>query len=171
MAGTFCRISTIFKAKMNATLDAVENPNEMIDYSYEQQVEQLQKVRRGIVDVAAAKARLQIQLAHPQQDAGRFDAQARQALAANREDLARLALARKADVAQQVQSIQAQVEALQSQQEQLQAGEQRLAAKIEAFNTGKEAVKARYTAAQVQVHISEAASGLSEEMADVNAAI
>src|SRR5438309_9637686 len=125
MAGTLGRISTIFKARMNATLDAVENPNEMIDLSYEQQVEQLQKVRRGIVDVAAAKARLQLQLAHLQQDSGRFDSQARQALAVNREDLARMALARKADVTQQLQSMQAQVDALQSQQEQLQAGEQR----------------------------------------------
>lgn len=171
MAGTLGRISTIFKAKMNATLDAAENPNEMLDLSYEQQVEQLQKVRRGIVDVAAAKARLQMQLAHLQQDSGKFDAQARQAMAVNREDLARLALARKADVAQQLQGMQAQIDALQSQQEQLQAGEERLAAKIEAFNTQKETIKAQYTAAQAQVRIGEAASGVSEEMADVNAAI
>ena len=171
MAGTLGRISSMFKAKMNATLDSVENPNEMIDYSYQQQVEQLQKVRRGILDVASAKARLQMQLAHLQQDSTKFDAQARQALAANREDLARLALSRKADAAQQLQSMQTQIEALQSQQEQLQEGEKRLGAKIESFNAGKEAIKARYTAAQAQVQIGEAASGLSEEMADVNAAI
>jgi phage shock protein A len=171
MAGALGRISSIFKAKMNATLDAAENPNEMLDYSYEQQVEQLRKVRQGIVEVAAAKARLQMQLAHLQQDSSKFDAQARQALAANREDLARVALSRKADVTQQLQSMQGQIENLQSQQEQLQAGEQRLAAKIEAFNTRKETIKAQYTAAQAQVHISEAASGLSEEMADVNAAV
>src|SRR5438270_13511463 len=122
MAGTLGRFSAIVKAKMNATLDSVENPNEMLDLSYEQQVEQLQKVRRGIVDVAAAKSRLQMQLAHLQQDSSRFDGQARQAIAANREDLARLALSRKADLAQQLQSLQAQVETLQSQQDQLQAG-------------------------------------------------
>jgi phage shock protein A len=171
VAGTLGRISSIFKAKMNSTLDSVENPNQMIDYSYQQQLEQLRKVRSGIVDVAAAKARLQLQLAHLQQDSGRFDAQARQALAANREDLARLALSRKADAAQQLQSMQTQVDALQSQQEQLQVGEQRLAAKIEAFNTSKETIKAQYTAAQAQVRIGEAASGMSEEMADVNSAI
>jgi phage shock protein A len=171
MAGILGRFSTIFKAKMNATLDAAENPNETLDLSYEQQVEQLQKVRRGIADVVTAKARLQLQLAHIQQDSARFDNQARQALAANREDLARLALARKADQAQQVQSLQTQVATLETQQEQLQAGEQRLAAKIEAFRTKKETIKAQYTAAQAQVRIGEAASGISEEMADVNAAI
>jgi phage shock protein A len=171
MASVLGRFSAIVKAKMNTTLDRAENPAEMIDLSYEQQVQQLQKVRRGIVEVATAKSRLQLQLAHLQQDANRFDGQARQAIAANREDLARLALGRKADVTQQLQGLQAQVETLQSQQDQLQVGEQRLAEKIEAFNTRKETIKAQYTAAQAQVHISEAASGLSEEMADVNAAI
>lgn len=171
MAGILGRVSEIVKAKMNATLNAAENPNETLDLSYEQQVEQLQKVRRGIADVVTAKARLQLQLAHLEQDSARFDSQARQALAANREDLARLALSRKADAAQQLQSLQAQVETLETQQEQLQAGEQRLAAKIEAFRTRKETIKAQYTAAQAQVRIGEAASGLSEEMADVNAAI
>ena len=171
MASILARISEIFKAKMQARLDAAENPSETLDLSYEQQVEELQKVRRGIADVVTAKARLQLQLAHLQQDAGRFDSQARQALAANREDLARLALSRKADQAQQVRSLHTQVESLAAQQEQLQAGEQRLAVKIEAFRTRKETIKAQYTAAQAQVRIGEAASGISEEMADVNAAI
>jgi phage shock protein A len=171
MASILGRISTIFKAKMNSTLDAAENPNETLDLSYEQQVAQLQKVRRGIADVVTAKARLQLQLAHLEQDSGRFDSQARQALSANREDLARLALSRKADASQQLQSLQAQVTTLETQQEQLQAGEQRLAAKIEAFRTRKETIKAQYTAAQAQVRIGEAYSGISEEMADVNAAV
>jgi phage shock protein A len=171
MPGILGRISTIFKAKTNAALDAAENPAETLDLSYEQQVEQLQKVRRGVADVVTAKARLQLQLAHLQQDTGKFDGQARQALTANREDLARLALSRKTEANQQIQSLQSQVETLQGQQEQLEAGEQRLAAKIEAFRTTKETIKAQYTAAQAQVRIGEAASGLSEEMGDVNAAI
>ena len=101
----------------------------------------------------------------------RFDSQARQALAANREDLARLALQRKSEVSTQVTTLQAQVETLEGQQQQLQTGAERLSAKIESFRTRKETIKAQYTAAQAQVRISEAASGLSEEMADVNAAI
>ena len=165
------RISTLFKAKIHTRLNDAENPNETLDWSYEQQVEQLQNVRRGIADVVTAKARLQLQLAHLQQDSGQLDNQAGQALQANREDLARLALSRKADVAQQLQGLRAQVETLATQQEQLQAGEQRLAAKIEAFRTRKETIKAQYTAAQAQVRIGEAASGISEEMADVHAAL
>ena len=171
MAGVLGRISTIFKAKMNTALDAAENPNETLDLSYEQQIEQLQKVRRGIADVVTAKSRLQLQLTKLQQESAKYDNQARQALAANREDLARIALERKQNLTQQVQNMQGQVETLESQQQQLQAGEQRLSAKIEAFRTQKETIKAQYAAAQAQVRISEAASGLSEEMADTNAAL
>ena len=89
MESVLGRISTLFKAKINARLDSAENPNETLDLSYEQQVEQLQKVRRGIADVVTATSRLQLQLAHLQQDSGRFDTQATQALQADREDLAR----------------------------------------------------------------------------------
>jgi phage shock protein A len=42
---------------------------------------------------------------------------------------------------------------------------------VEAFRTQKEMVKAQYGAASAQVRIQEAASGLSEEMSDVNLAV
>jgi phage shock protein A len=44
-------------------------------------------------------------------------------------------------------------------------------AKIEAFRTKKEVIKAQYSAAEAQVKISEAATGVGEEMADVGLAI
>ena len=49
--------------------------------------------------------------------------------------------------------------------------EQRLQAKVEAFRTKKEITKAQYNAAQAQVRIGSALSGLSEEMGDVSLAI
>jgi phage shock protein A len=49
--------------------------------------------------------------------------------------------------------------------------EQRLSTRVESFRTQKEMVKAQYGAAQAQVHIQEAATGISEEMTDVNMAV
>src|SRR5437764_51896 len=46
-----------------------------------------------------------------------------------------------------------------------------LQSKIETFRTTKESIKAQYTASQAQVKIGEAATGISEEMADVGLAI
>jgi phage shock protein A len=169
--GMFGRMNTIIQAKMSKVLDKAENPNETLDYSYEKQLQLLQNVKRGLADLVTAKRRLQLQHDKIQQDMDRLDAQAKQALAQNREDLARLALQRKVAVQGQLQSLDTQIANLEAQQQKLTDAEQRLQTKIETFRTTKEAIKAQYTASEAQVRIGEAATGISEEMADVGLAI
>src|SRR5437764_9032878 len=98
------RASTIVKAKMSKLLDRAEDPGETLDYSYEKQLELLQNVKRGIADVATAKKRLELQTAQLEQSIVKLETQAREALAAGREDLARQALERKSGLQQQLQS-------------------------------------------------------------------
>src|SRR5215213_9788956 len=94
--GMFSRMSTIFKSKVNKALDKAEDPRETLDYSYEKQLELLQKVKRGIVEVTTSKKRLELQAQKIRDDSNTLDEQARRALAAGREDLARTVLQRKA---------------------------------------------------------------------------
>jgi phage shock protein A len=171
MPGLMGRATTIVKAKFSKALDRAENPNETLDYSYEEQLRQLQNVKRGIADVATAKKRLELQYTSMQQQVEKLDGQARAALAANREDLAREALSRKAAVQAQLESIMQQGQQLEAQQAKLVEGSQTLQAKIEAFRTQKEVIKAQYSAAEAQVKIGEAASGIGEHMADVGLSI
>jgi phage shock protein A len=152
-------------------MDQAEDPGEMLDYSYEKQLETLQEVRRGIADVATSKARVQAHLARLNEQTDRLDGQARQALSLGREDLARTALTRKASIDAQARALAAQVEDLEAQQNNLLDGEARLATRIEAFRAYKETIKAQYTAAQARVRIGEAASGLSAEMGDVQISV
>lgn len=167
----FKRLKTIFEAKANRALDAAEDPREMLDLSYDKQVEMLRDVKRGVVEVTAAKRRLQLQADEHRQQLAKFDGQARQALASGREDLARIALERKAAAQAQVASFDAQVQQLQGEQDRLVQAEQRLAAKVASFRTRKEVIKAQYTAAKATVRISESLTGLSEEMSDVGIAV
>ena len=169
--GMFSRMSTIFKAKMSKALDRAEDPRETLDYSYDKQREMLQKVKRGIVEVTTAKKRLELQLAKQQQDIAKMDGQAREALARGREDLARIVLQRKAAAMEQLQSLEAQIANLDNEQAKLVDAESRLSAKVEAFRTRKEVIKATYSAAEAQVRIGEAVSGISEELTDVGMAI
>src|SRR6202046_465336 len=92
MAGLTGRMSTVVKAKVSKLLDRAEDRAETLDYSYQKQVEQLQNVKKGIADVVTAKKRLQLQETSLQQQVVKLDTQARQALAAGQEDLARQAL-------------------------------------------------------------------------------
>jgi phage shock protein A len=171
MPGLMGRASTILKAKFSKVLDRAENPAETLDYSYEEQLRQLQNVRRGIADVATAKKRLELQYTSMQQQVDKLDGQARDALKAGREDLAREALTRKAAIQSQLDGIMQQGQQLEVQQTKLVEGEKTLQTKVEAFRTQKEVIKAQYSAAEAQVRIGEAATGIGENMADVGLAV
>jgi phage shock protein A len=171
MPGLTGRMSTIVKAKVSKVLDRAEDPAETLDYSYTKQLELLQNVKKGIADVVTSKKRLQLQEAQMQQQVVKLDTQARQALAANREDLARLALERKQGVQTELQGLDSQIAELEDQQQKLTDSEAAMRAKLEAFRTKKEVIKAQYSAAEAQVRISEAATGVGEQMADVGLAM
>jgi len=171
MSGIMQRIALIFRSKANKALDAAEDPRETLDYSYTKQQELLQKVRRGVADVATSRKRVELQMQQLQQQSDKLHDQAQQALAAGREDLAREALTRRSGLAQQIADLQTQHANLQAEEEKLSGAAQRLTAKIEAFRTRKETLKATYTAAEAQTRINEAFSGISEEMGDVGMAI
>lgn len=165
------RITLIFRSKANKALDRAEDPRETLDYSYTKQRDLLQKVRRGVADVATSRKRIELQVQQLDQQSTKLQGQAQQALAAGREDLAREALTRRAGVAQQIADLQTQHADLLAQEEKLTTSSQRLQAKIESFKTRKDTLKATYTAAEAQTKINEAFSGISEEMGDVGQAI
>src|SRR5881392_199880 len=164
MPGLMGRASTIIKAKFSALLNRAENPSETLDYSYEEQLRQLQNVKRGIADVTTAKKRLELQYTSMQQQVEKLDGQARDAVKANREDLAREALTRKTAIQGQLDSIMQQGQQLEAQQQKLVEGEKTLSARVESFRTQKEVIKAQYSAAEAQVKIGEAAAGIGKNM-------
>jgi len=167
----FRRMSTIFKAKANSALDKAEDPRETLDYSYQKQLELLQKVRRGVADVATSRKRVELQASQLQSQSSKLQDQAQKALSMGREDLAREALTRKSGLQGQIDDLQTQHAQLQGEEEKLTLASQRLQAKVESFRTRKETIKATYTAAEAQTRINEAFSGISEEMSDVGLAV
>ena len=177
MKGTYApmsvmkRVSLIFKSKANKALDRMEDPRETLDYSYQRQLEMLQKVRRGVADVATSRKRIELQMNQINQTSTKLEKQAKDALAAGREDLAREALTRRSSAQGQLTDLQAQYAQLQGEEEKLTLASQRLQTKVDTFRTRKETIKATYTAAEAQTRINEAFSGISEEMGDVGMAI
>ncbi len=165
------RLAMIFRAKADKALDRAEDPRETLDYSYTKQLEMLQKVRRGVADVATSRKRLELQMQQLQASAGKLQTQAQQALTGSREDLAREALSRRSGLQEQLADLQTQHAQLDAEEEKLKTAAQRLQAKVDAFRTRKETIKATYTAAEAQTRIGEAFSGISEEMSDVGMAM
>ena len=169
--GILSRMSTVVKAKMNRLVDNAENPAENLDLAYEKQREMLRNVKRGVVEMVTAKRRLQLQAGKVKENITLVENQARQAMAAGREDLARQALQRKQTAVLELDGLDSQIASMELEQEKLTNAEQRLQAKVEAFKNKKEVIKAQYSAAQAQVRIGGALSGLSEEMGDISLAV
>jgi phage shock protein A len=169
--GLWSRFTLVVKSKISKALDRAEDPTETLDYSYEKQLELLQNVKRGVADVVTAKKRLEMQAQTLETSIPKLEGQARQALAAGREDLARAALERKSAAQQQLQDLDGQVKQLDDQQSKLVANEKALQAKIESFRSQKEVIKAQYSAAEASVRINEAATGIGNQMADTGMAI
>lgn len=169
--GMLSRMSTVVKAKMNRIIDNAEDPKETLDYAYEKQLEMLRDVKRGVVEMVTAKRRLELQAKKVRDNVGKLDGQARKALEMGREDMARVALERKQTALAELDGLDQQVVDMEHEQEKLTAAEQRIQAKVHAFRNRKEVIKAQYSAAQAQVRIGSALSGLSEEMGDVSLAV
>jgi phage shock protein A len=167
----FQRAHDIVAAKASKALDTAEKPDEMLDYSYDQMLEQITKMRRGLVDIAAARKQIELQETQLQHSVDHLQDQAKAALAQGREDLAREALSRKA-------AAQAQIDGMESQHQQLTEEEEKLGRalaatqeKVNNFRSQKEVLKAQYTAASAMSSVNESAAGISASMGDSGAAL
>src|SRR6266702_4134282 len=169
--GFFSRLATFFRIRAESALNRAEDPGQVMDYSYGKQLEQLQNLKRSIADVVTNEKRLEMQQSQLQQQMDKLDGQALQALQANREVLARMALQRKETLLIQINSFEQQIAQLREQETRLVTMERQISSRVEAFRTQKEMVKAQYGAAQAQVKINEAVTGISQEMSEMNLAM
>jgi phage shock protein A len=169
--GLMNRISTVVSQKVNTLLDRFESPQEALDYSYTKQLEMLNKLRRGLAEIITSRKRLEMQKSRLWDNIRLLDEQARRALEANREDLARLALERKNANLIQMQSLDKQIAEMKEEEAKMEEAEKRMSIKVEEFKGRKEVIKAKYSAAEAQVKIKESVTGISEEMTDVGMAM
>ncbi|MFN3527607.1 MAG: PspA/IM30 family protein [Candidatus Altarchaeaceae archaeon] len=165
--GVLKRAANILAAKINALLGRVEDPKEMLDYSYEKQKELLQKVNQGIANVMTAKKQLEIKRDELKAKVEKYQNQAESAMAAGREDLATIALNRKIETLEMIRSLDAQINNLEKNLENLKITKQKLEIKIQQFATKKEILKAQYDASKATVQVQESLTGLSEDIGDI----
>jgi phage shock protein A len=161
------RIQMIFNAKANAALDAAEDPRETLEYAYTRQQELLRQVKQGLIDVATSRKQLEGQAAKLQARVPQLEEQARRALAAGREDLARMALQRKQTSLTELAGLETQLAEVAAEERKLTQAEAQFAMRVDAFRTRRETLGARYTAAEAQVRIHESLSGVSGEFSEL----
>src|SRR5260370_18686290 len=111
----FSRAHDILAAKANKALDSAENPDEMLDYSYEQMLDYITRVRQALVEIAAERKRIELQEPQQQQTIAHLGDQAQAAAGQGREAPAREGLSRRAPPQPEAGEVEAQHQALAGQ--------------------------------------------------------
>jgi phage shock protein A/DNA-binding XRE family transcriptional regulator len=152
---------------LESVLQPPDDPRDALDYSYQHQLEVLQKVRRGVADVATSRKRVELQVSQLEDSAAKLARQRRDALESGNEDLAAEAGTREAGVQEQLSGLRHQLSVLQRKENRLTAASQRLQAKVDAFRIRKETINASYTADEVSRTVREAFAEIGEDASDL----
>ena len=161
------RFKAIFQAKANFYVDQMEDPKASLDYSLTKLEASRTQITRSLVDVSAAKKRLEGQRDQFAAASRKYDQQAQAAIQAGREDLAPAALERKQDAISRQDELEANIANLEHQEENLKQSQTNLERKIVIFRSKKEELKAIYDSSKAQIRVQEAITGISEDLADV----
>lgn len=154
------------RSPLVVTVDLVKwapNPAAALDHSYRRHRELVQKVRRSVADIATSRKRLEFQIEMLESQARKLEDQSLKATEAGRDDLARVAQARRSAVQDQLVDLRRLHADQQRQAEESALAAQRLKAKVEAFGVRKETAKATYATGQAQATIQEALAATEEE--------
>ncbi len=164
------RIAQIFRSRRHGRED-VEALAGRLDETYRSQLSHLQKVRRGVADVATSRKRVEVQLARLAQEGATLDTESQAAVARGDDDTARAILTRKVALEQAADDLRERHGALLSDEQKLTSTADDLEQKIEAFRLRKDTLTARHSAAAARAEITGAGSGIASSMSDVNQAM
>jgi phage shock protein A len=167
----FGQIAASLRAGLNAALAPAADPRATYVSAQQKQQALLAQVGLAVKQVTESKLRLQ---ARALEDRGRLPQmleEARAELVAGRPDAARLSLRRRQVVAQELGALEAQLAEVQNDEANLKMLERRLATQVDEFAARQELIVARYNAAEAQIQIKEAVTGVSKEFSELTAAL
>ena len=165
MMGFFNRISTIFKANVNAALDQAEDPEKMLNQITTEMQEQLVQIKQQVAAAIANEKRLQKDYENEQEQADSWEQKATIALQKGNEDLAKQALARRNEHASIANSYKDQWEKQQQAVEMLKGNLRTLERKIDEAGRKKDLLIARQKRAKAQKAIHETMAGMKDNSA------
>lgn len=164
MPNFFSRLAAAFTAP-------AQDPREAYASAGERQTQMLQRVRASLSHNATLRQRLEARLATLQNAQPALEEKARQAVKANREDVARLALHQQVLAQREAHTLAAHLHAIQHEEQRLSLLEQQLSAQLEAWQARQAVAAARYSAAEAQVLAHESTHNFGEELLDLGSSL
>lgn len=169
--GILERVTKLLKTSASLALAPAPDPRVTHLTSHQKQRALLSQVSKATKEVTAAKERLRVAADAVRAKLPAMEEQARHELKLGHESMARLALQRRQVVIKELETLEQQLAEVEREESSLGIIEQRLTGQIEAFAARQEVIKARYSAAEAQVRLSEAMTGVSQDFADLTATL
>lgn len=161
----FSRIATLLKSNVNDLISRAEDPEKMLNQMLIDMQQQLVEAKKQVAVAIADEKRLQKQFDNERALAVEWEKKAMLAVKAGNDELARQALARKAEHEKLAMGFQQQWQAQKAAVDQLKGALQALNNKIEEAKRKKNLLIARAKRAEAQRAIAETMDGLSQTSA------
>lgn len=166
--GVFDRISNIFRAKVNETLDSVENPMELLNQKIRDMEESLNNAKIASATVIGNVHEIEKKMQDAQQESADFDEKVKLAVAKGNDDLAKKALAKKIEVDKQYASLQESYNTAKQKAEAIKQSLHDLEAEIEKTRSYRDEAAARYNTAEASQKVNEILANVETKTNKIN---
>jgi phage shock protein A len=159
--GLFGRLGTLIRSNINELINRAEDPEKMLNQVLVDMKGQLVEAKKQVAIAIADEKRIKKQYEQELARAAEWEKKAMLAVRAGNDDLARAALARKAEHDELAATLKAQWEAQKQSVEQLKEALRSLDAKIEEAKRKRNILVSRQKRAQAQATINKTLSQLN----------
>lgn len=159
----FKRISDVFKANVNDALDKAEDPEKMLKQMVIEMEESVNKTTLAVAQAIANEKNLERKLEKARKDATEWQQKAMQALQANREDLAKAALEKKAIAEKNVSDLTPIHAQAADTSNKLRGQLDTLKSKLDEARSRQSTLIARSQAAKAQKQIAQNLGGIGND--------
>lgn len=163
--GLFDRIGRVVKANLNDLVSKAEDPEKILEQAILEMQEDLVQLRQGVAQAIASQKRSEQQYNQNQNEANKWDRNARLALQKGDENLARQALERKKTFNETATTLKTSLDQQVSQIDTLKRSLVALESKISEAKTKKDMLKARSSAAKAQEQLQGTLRGVNTSSA------
>lgn len=153
--GIFSRMSNMLKAKVNNTLDEMENPVELLDQKVRDMEEQLNKAKLGSAQILGNVHEIEKKMNVAKKESDDYEEKVKLALSKGNEELAKKALARKVDVDKKYDSLKSSYDAAKVQADALKQNLRSLEEEITKTRNYRDEAAARYANAEASQKVNE----------------
>lgn len=153
--GIFSRMTNMIKAKVNTTLDDMENPVELLDQKLRDMEDQFSKAKLSSAQILGNVHEIEKKLTLAKKESEDYDQKVRLAMSKGNEELAKKALARKVEVDKKCTSLQGSYDNAKVQAETLKANLRALEQEITNTRNYRDEAAARYSNAEASQKVNE----------------